>query len=95
MSVKVSTTKENIMSENVRKLKMIGVDVAKDKLDIMLDNQKLITIANKELAFEKLFKKLSETENLCFVMEASGGYEKMLANYLLSKNINVAVVKSL
>jgi len=30
------------MSENVEKLKMIGVDVAKDKLDIAFDNQKVI-----------------------------------------------------
>jgi len=47
---------EAIMSENSQKLKMIGVDIAKDKLDIVFDNQKLITIANRELAFEKLFK---------------------------------------
>jgi len=44
------------MSESVEKLKMIGVDVVKDKLDIAFDNQKLITIAN--------------TEILCVVMEA-------------------------
>ena len=82
------------MSENTEKLKMIGVDVAKDKLDIAFDNQKLITIANTELAYEKLFKKLSELESLCFVMEGSGGYEKGLANYLLNKNIKVAVVNA-
>jgi len=39
---------------------MIGVDVAKDKLDIAFDNQEFITIANTEIAFEKLFKKLPQ-----------------------------------
>jgi len=82
------------MSENVEKLKMIGVDVAKDKLDIAFDNQKLITIANTEIAFEKLFKKLPQTANICFVMEASGGYEKAFVNYLLNQTIKVAVVNA-
>jgi hypothetical protein len=61
------------MSENSRKLKMIGVDVAKAKLDIAFDNQKVSTIVNTKAAFKKWFKKLSEVETLCFVMEASGG----------------------
>jgi len=42
----------------------------------MTGNQKVITLNNREKAFEKGVKKLSISENSCFVMEASGSYEK-------------------
>ena len=82
------------MSEKSQQLKMIGVDVAKAKLDIAIDNQKVITLNNTEKAFEKWLKKLSISENSCFVMEASGGYEKKFVSFLLGKKLKVAVVNA-
>ena len=41
------------MSEKSQQLKLIGVDVAKAKLDIAIGNQKVITLNNTEKAFEK------------------------------------------
>jgi len=82
------------MSEQSQKLKMIGVDIAKDKLDIAFDNQKLITIANTELAFKKLLKNQSDLGKICIVMEASGGYEQAFSNYFSKADSELAIVIS-
>lgn len=82
------------MSENTKELKMIGVDVAKAKLDIALDDKTVITINNDEDDFKKLLNKLPIIEGICFVMEASGGYEKKFANFLLAEKIEVAIVNA-
>ena len=82
------------MSDNTQKINMVGVDVAKAKLDIAFDNQKVITIGNNEAAFKKLLKILPETDSLCFVMEATGGYEKAFTSFLLTHEIKVAVVNA-
>ncbi len=76
------------------KLKMIGVDVAKLKLDICMPDNSFITIDNDEASFKQLIKTLPDTQAVCFVMEATGGYEKRLANFLLSKGIAVSVVNA-
>ena len=78
------------MSEDDLKLKIVGVDVSKGKLDIAFDNQKVISIANTESAF----KTLPTLKNCCVVMEASGGYEQPFVLYLLNKNIDVAIVNA-
>jgi len=82
------------MSEKREQFKLIGVDVAKDKLDIAFGHQEVVTISNNEAAFKKMLKKHLVTENSCFVMEASGGYEKKLVSFLLAKQIKVAVVNA-
>lgn len=82
------------MSENTKELTMIGVDVAKAKLDIALDDKTVITFNNDEDDFKKLLNKLPTTEGICFVMEASGGYEKKFANFLLTQKIEVAIVNA-
>ncbi len=80
---KMNTTKE---------LKMIGVDVAKDKLDIAIDEKNVITVDNNEAGFKKIVNQLPTTDGICFVMEASGGYEKSFAEFLLNEKIAVAVI---
>lgn len=82
------------MSEHTQKINMVGVDVAKAKLDMAFDNQQVITMENNEAAFKKLLKTLPETDSLCFVMEATGGYEKAFVSFLLGKEIKVAVVNA-
>ena len=42
------------MSENSEEIIMVGVDVAKDKLDIAFANEKVLTIKNEASAFKKL-----------------------------------------
>lgn len=83
-----------MMSELTEKLNMVGVDVAKAKLDIAFENQKVMTIENSETGFKKFFKTLSKAQNYCFVMEATGGYEKAFVSFLLPQQIKVAVVNA-
>jgi transposase len=82
------------MMNNCKKLKMIGVDVAKLKLDIAIDENKHFTIDNQENKFPKLTQSIVDIDNVCFVMEATGGYERKLVNFLLSKGIAVSVVNA-
>jgi transposase len=77
------------MSETNEIIIMVGVDVAKDKLDI----EPVLTIKNEASAFKKLLKNRA-VESLCVVMEATGGYEKPLVSFLLTENIKVAVVNA-
>ena len=76
------------------KLIMVGVDVAKLKLDISLPDNVFMTVDNNEAGFKKLIKVVPDTQAVCFIMEATGGYEKGLTNFLLSNNIAVSVVNA-
>jgi transposase len=73
----------------------IGVDVSKKKLDIAIDDDTVITIENIESAFQDLLKNFPyPLEEVHFVMEATGGYERKFARFLLSKSISVSVVNA-
>lgn len=82
------------MTNTPKHYKMIGVDVAKLKLDISVNNEHSLTIDNLENSFNPLIKQISEIDQVCFVMEATGGYEKKLVRFLLSKGIAVSVVNA-
>ncbi len=88
------SAKETIMTETNKELIMIGVDVAKHKLDIAIDEKTVQTIDNEEESFKKLIRTLSDIKSICFVMEATGGYEKKRVNFLQSQDIAVAVVNA-
>lgn len=75
-----------------QELNMIGIDVAKNKLDIALDDARTITVSNDEKGFNALLKAVENPCQTCFVMEATGGYEQPLAHFLLAKNLSVSVV---
>jgi len=66
-----------IMSAPI-KYTMIGVDVAKLKLDIAIDDNKVLTIGNNEKGLKELLKTIPDSGQACFVMEATGGYERKL-----------------
>ena len=73
----------------------IGVDVSKKKLDIAIDEDTVITIENTEPAFQDFLKNLLyPLEEVHFVMEATGGYERKFARFLLSKSVSVSVVNA-
>ena len=82
------------MAENKIELKMIGVDVAKLKLDIALNDKKVVTLANEETEFKKLLQQLPNKNELCFVMEASGGYERRFADFLIREKIQFAIINA-
>lgn len=82
------------MSDPINNYAMIGVDVAKLKLDIAIDDKTVLTIDNHEESFKKLLKSIPNIDQVCFVMEATGGYERKLVSFLQAKGVAVAVVNA-
>ncbi|MCK9394896.1 MAG: IS110 family transposase [Methylobacter sp.] len=81
-----------IQSAPEKKLQMIGVDVAKQKLDVSVDDTTTLTIDNDEESFKKLLKAIPDRGPACVVIEATGGYERKLVAFLQAREIAVAVV---
>ena len=81
-----------IPSAPQKTLQMMGVDVAKQKLDVSVDDTTTLTIDNDEASFKKLLKILPDWGAVCVVMEATGGYERKLVAFLQAREIAVAVV---
>jgi transposase len=71
----------------------VGVDVAKDSLQIYLPfSKENLTVENSVEAIDEFCLKLSKKRKLMVVMEASGGYEKLLVDQLFRASVPVAVV---
>ena len=67
----------------------IGVDVSKAILDVHdLHAEKYFQFNNDAKGIEKLINYLSSISSAFIVMEATGGYEKPLANALAKANFN-------
>jgi transposase len=82
------------MTNNVYKF-YIGIDVSKAKLDVaMSNNNSFLQISNDKKGLEELVKSLPPKKRALIVLEATGGYEKVAANYLRQKKFNVAVVNA-
>jgi transposase len=82
------------MTNTTHLLNMVGVDVAKDKLDLTADGKCIITINNAHEAYETYLNTLGKPGDHCFVMEATGGYEQRFADYLLGRGLNVVIVNA-
>ncbi len=81
------------MTKHNKNLNKVGVDVSKKKLDIEMNDNHFLTIDNTEKSFIHFLEKLdTPIKNLHFVLEATGGYEKKFASFLLSRSIAVSVV---
>jgi transposase len=73
----------------------VGIDVAKPKLDIAIsNNDNLLQMANNEDGFRELVKQLPSKNKTLIVLEASGGYEQSVTNYLRRKRYDVAIVNA-
>jgi transposase len=83
-----------MMTNNTVKFNMVGVDVSKLQLDIAIDGKQAITISNEVGGYQKLLKHLIDPVKVCFVMEATGGYERPFAHYLLAQGIAVSIVNT-
>ncbi|MEZ6040382.1 MAG: IS110 family transposase [Planctomycetaceae bacterium] len=72
---------------------LVGIDVAKDKLDIA-DNQghRVRTIGNNQKDLTAWIQSLGDTTGTFVVMEATGGYESLLVELLHQHRIALAVV---
>ena len=76
--------------------KIVGIDVAKDKLDVCLLKEEGSThqvFANTDSGFKTLLSWLTEEENKCWVcMEATGHYSEQLGDFLVAAGIKVSIV---
>ena len=72
----------------------VGVDVSKDSLDVYRpDTAELIKIDNSEAAVADLCQQLQKKKrHLIVVMEATGGYERLLVNQLALHDLKAAVI---
>lgn len=72
---------------------IIGIDVAKDKLDLARsDDPAMVTCANDADDIATLVPRLSHDQPALIVVEATGGYERPLVAALLEAPLPVAVV---
>jgi transposase len=77
----------------LNKLSFVGVDVAKDNLEIARGpDAKTFSVPNDRLGLAQLLKQLPEPRACVIVLEASGGYERTAIAELLQAGHAVALV---
>jgi transposase len=72
----------------------IGVDVAKQKLDVSFSDQRVVSFENNLSGFKLLLKEIENKSQTRVVMEATGGYEKPLAHFLQDQGVAVSIVNA-
>ena len=72
----------------------VGIDVAKDKLDIAVSNTgEVVTLANTKAGVAALVKMLASVTPTLTVIEATGGYERLALDALLDAELPVALAQ--
>jgi transposase len=72
----------------------IGVDIAKQKLDVSFSDQRVVSFENNLAGFKLLLKEIENKSQTRVVMEATGGYEKPLAHFLQDQGVAVNIVNA-
>jgi len=71
----------------------VGIDIAKSSMEVVVhEGKEHWTYANDEHGLEKLLAKMKRLAPVLIVMEATGGYEVIVASELQSQGFSVAVV---
>ena len=71
----------------------VGIDVAKATLDVAIGGDgELVQVENNEAGIAQLIQRLGEVEPTLVVLEATGGYESLVAGAIAGREIAVAVV---
>lgn len=71
----------------------VGIDVSKYELDIyILPSNTYATYKNTSLGIQAIKRKLTNYPKAKVVLEATGGYEKRLANKLIEAGVEVCIV---
>lgn len=71
----------------------VGIDVAKDRLDVHLrPDGTIFTVARDGEGIEKLTQQLAELQPALIVLEATGGFETVVAAALTAAGLPLAVV---
>jgi transposase len=72
----------------------IGVDMAKQKIDVSFGDQRVASFENNPAGFKLLLREIKDRPQTRVAMEATGGYEKPLAHFLQGQGIAVSVVNA-
>jgi transposase len=71
----------------------VGIDVAKATLDVAIGSDgEVVQVENSEDGIARLIERLQESAPTLVVLEATGGYESLVAGALAGQEIAVAVV---
>lgn len=71
----------------------VGIDVAKATLDVAIGSDgEMVQVENNEAGIAQLIQGLSEVAPTLVVLEATGGYESLVAGAIAGREIAVAVV---
>jgi transposase len=71
----------------------VGIDVAKATLDVAIGSDgEMVQVENNEAGIAQLVQRLGEVEPTLVVLEATGGYESLVAGAIAGREIAVAVV---
>jgi len=81
--------------EKKAKYEFIGIDVAKDKFDVCLSDNKKIFCLYSKAGLKKLMKNLPSPEDCIIVLEPTAGYEKKLIDYLQKAQYKVILANGL
>lgn len=80
-------------SQPVSSLLFVGIDVAKDKLDLARsDTGELATFSNDDRGIRQIVQQLASITPRCIVVESTGGLERPLTEALLDAALPVALV---
>lgn len=83
----------NDSSSHVDVRLFVGIDVAKDKLDLARsDSAQVLTVANDDQGIAQVVALLRQPRPAVIVVEATGGLERPLVDALLDAGLPVAVV---
>lgn len=89
MNIRVKTNEKN----KSRQISNIGIDISKDKLDVMiLPARQYMSIANEQAAIEELIKSFKKLSIDRIVLEATGGLELLASSLLAKAGLPVLVV---
>jgi len=71
----------------------VGIDVAKATLDVAIGSDgELVQVENSEAGVARLLERLGAVAPKLVVLEATGGYESVVAGAIVGRGIDVAVV---
>lgn len=72
----------------------IGIDISKKTLDVSFNAQETTNFDNNLSGFKQLLKQIKDKQATRVVMEATGGYEKALVDFLQKKGVAVTIVNA-
>ena len=72
----------------------LGIDVSKDKLDLAIEGQaEVVVFANDPAGIAQLIERMRQLRPALIVVEATGGYERLLLNTALEAALPIARVQ--